>query len=895
VSEAFSIPDSPIALTGKVVLWVGFVIAAYAASAGLAGNARKSRRLVDSSIHALYGFFALMMLASALMIYAFVTHDYTIKYVAQYSDTSMPLGYKITAYWGGLDGSLMFWVAVLSLFAAIAVRMNRVRHRDMIGYVVAVIMIAQLFFLALLIYTKNPFNTFLGDPPPDGKGLNPLLQNYWMVIHPPSLYTGFVAATIPFAFGIAALASGQLDDRWLASVRSWTLVSWFFLSLGLILGGRWAYEELGWGGYWAWDPVENAGLIPWFTATAFLHSVIIQEQRGMMKVWNLVLVITTFFFTVFGTFMTRSGVVQSVHAFGEDNELALLFILFMAFILVMSFGLLLFRMPRLRASNSFESFWSREFAFLMNNWVLLGCAIFVLFATMFPTLSEAVDGQRITVGPEFFNKWMTPLGLILLFLAGAAPLLAYRRTTRERLLNQFLVPTIAMGVTILALALLVPATRARTPIFADAIRLPVALFCFGLIAFTLASVGQEYVKGVRVRMKQTGGDPFTSFAGLLLQKRRKYGGYLIHLSIAVMFFGIAGRTWSKMDDFTVQKPGESFEMSGYTFRFEKFETYSTDNIAKGAIARVTLIEGGDVLDRMAPERRVYRKGDGQSTTEVALARPIWQHLDEDVYVVLTGYEETSSGGMVVNLRVYINPLINWLWIGFGFLILGTALCLFPQRWVDSLSPRRRTRAGRAGEVVVLLLALGGATFGLVRVASAQEPAGVRQGAAEHQDSATSRSSHDSDKSYAQVCRPDSDVASKLMHELVCLCGGCKRESLYDCKCGYAAEDRCRVLDMLRGRDLSTEAARKTAYDDVAAAFVSEYGEQVLATPRSKLSWSVPLVAAGGALFLVLALGRLWVRRGRQQVAARTTTAGEARPDDDDEYADKLDDELRDTE
>lgn len=358
--SVIEIPHSPIATVGIVVLWLAIVVASYSAAAGLIGNAQRRRKLVTSSVQSLYAFAALATLASALMIYAFVTHDFTIKYVAATSDATMPLWYKITSYWGALEGSLMFWVAVLAVFSAVAVKANARRHKDMIGYVVATIMVVQVFFLAILIYNKNPFATFLTEPPVDGKGLNPLLQTYWMVIHPPSLYVGFVAATIPFAFGIAALASGRLDDRWLASVRSWAIICFFFLSLGLILGGRWAYEELGWGGYWAWDPVENAGLIPWFTMTAFLHSVIIQEQRGMMKVWNLALVILTFWLTIFGTFMTRSGVVQSVHAFGEDNELALLFILFMAFICIVSCGLLLYRLPRLRSKNSFESFISRE-------------------------------------------------------------------------------------------------------------------------------------------------------------------------------------------------------------------------------------------------------------------------------------------------------------------------------------------------------------------------------------------------------------------------------------------------------------------------------------------------------------------------------------------------------
>src|SRR5215468_10201766 len=419
-----SVPTSPIAIVGTIALLTAYLVAAWCVGAGIYGNTRKSRKLVNSSVYGLYGFGALIGLASALIIYAFVTHDFAIKYVAAVSDTTMETWYKVTAFWGGLDGSLLFWVLVLSLFSTVAIVVNHRRHRDMIGFVVATIMVVQVFFLSLLIFTKNPFSTFLTAPPAEGKGLNPLLQNYWMVIHPPSLYTGFVAATIPFAFGIGALASGRLDDLWLGSVRVWMLICFGFLSLGLILGGRWAYEVLGWGGYWAWDPVENAGFMPWFTATAFLHSAIIQEQRGMMKRWNMALVITTFFLTIFGTFMTRAGIVQSVHAFGEDSVLALQFVAFLVLILVVSIGLLVYRSNKLASRGEFESFISREFAFLVNNWILLASAFVVLFLTMWPTISEALDGSRMSVGIEYFNMEMTPLGLILLFLAGAAPLLA---------------------------------------------------------------------------------------------------------------------------------------------------------------------------------------------------------------------------------------------------------------------------------------------------------------------------------------------------------------------------------------------------------------------------------------------------------------------------------------
>lgn len=327
------------ATLGTTLILVAFVVAAAAFAAGIAGGRRRSAALIQGAVGLSHVLTGLMLILTSIIVYAFVVGDYSIKYVNSYSDSSMPLFFKLTSYWGGLDGSLMFWVTLLAIFASVAINVNRERHRLLIPWVVAVISMTQMFFLFLMVIHNNPFETHLLSTPADGRGLNPLLQNFYMVIHPPMLYLGFVGMTIPFAFGLAALITGQLDDSWLRAVRRWTMTSWLFLSLGLALGGLWAYEELGWGGYWGWDPVENAGLLPWFTATAFLHSVMVQERRGMLKVWNLSLVIMTFFLTIFGTFMTRSGIVQSVHAFGEDRELAWMFTIFMIVILTVSFGL----------------------------------------------------------------------------------------------------------------------------------------------------------------------------------------------------------------------------------------------------------------------------------------------------------------------------------------------------------------------------------------------------------------------------------------------------------------------------------------------------------------------------------------------------------------------------
>jgi len=888
-------PFSPIALVGTISLLVAYVIGAWGIAAGIAGNAKKSRKLVASSVYALYGFSALIGLASALMIYAFVTHDFSIKYVAHTSDVTMSTWYKVTAFWGGLDGSLLFWVLVLGLFSTIAIVTNAKRHRDMIGYVVATILVVQVFFLSLLIFTKNPFAVSLTAAPADGQGLNPLLQNYWMVIHPPSLYIGFVAATIPFAFGIGALASGRLDDLWLGSVRAWMLICFGFLSLGLILGGRWAYEELGWGGYWAWDPVENAGLMPWFTATAFLHSAIIQEQRGMMKRWNLALVCFTFFLTIFGTFMTRSGIVQSVHAFGEDNVLALQFVVFMAAIAIVSIGLIVYRSNKLGSKNEFESFYSREFAFLVNNWILLACAFFVLFATMFPTISESLDGTRVSVGIEFFNRWMTPLGLILLFLAGAAPLLAWRRTTRERLWQQFAIPIGLMALSLVVCLVVFPQTKHLSSMFKANIQLPVSLINISFIAFVVGSISQEFIRGMLVRRRQTGSDPFTSLVGLMLSKRRKYGGYVVHLGVAVMFFGFGGKAYDRMVDRTIEKPSPvayskapanddkaTFGFGRYTFAYENL-IHTSDDSKDAVTAQVSIWMGSEKVGTVYPAKWDYHKGE-EATTEVAIR----VRATEDVYVVLTGYDLDSN---LANFRVFINPLISWVWIGFLILALGTLICLIPQSLVDRISVvRPKSRLGRAADLGILLLVLGALMGGFASQARAQGtehvPAGGGMG--------------ESGTGWAAMNRPDNPTAERAMKELLCMCG-CARESIFDCKCQPAAMSRQKVLDFLKATDatgkpmfdMTTADGREKAYNAVLGDFVTFYGgENVLSTPRSKFSWLFPTLAAIGGLGLIFVVGRRWVARGKQSAAEQT--AANKNLVEDEAYADKLDDELANT-
>jgi cytochrome c-type biogenesis protein CcmF len=945
-------PFSPIALVGTITMLIAFVVAAWCVAAGIAGNAKKNRRLVTSAVYGLYGFGALIAVSSALIIYAFVSHDYAIKYVAATSDTSMATWYKITAFWGGLDGSLLFWVLVLALFSMVAVAVNYKKHRDMIGYVVATIMTVQVFFMAMLVFNKNPFATFLNNVPVDGRGLNPLLQNYWMVIHPPSLYIGFVAATIPFAFGIGALASGRLDDLWLGSVRTWMLICFFFLSLGLILGGRWAYEELGWGGYWAWDPVENAGFMPWFCATAFLHSAMIQEQRGMMKGWNMVLMFLTMFFTIFGTFMTRSGIVQSVHAFGEDNVLALQFVIFLAVLTTVTLGLIVYRWQRLSSTMKFESFFSREVSFLLNNWILLACAFFVLFATMYPTMKQSLFGTRATVGIGFYNSAMPWGGLALLFLTGAAPLLAWRKTTQDRLYKQFAIPgavAVAVGIMLCVAFKMYNDTTTLTFYFAD-IQAPIPLITLMLCSFVFASITQEFVRGVMVRTKQTGSDPLSSLLGLILSKRRKYGGYVVHLGIAVLFLGFTGKAYEHMVDKTIDRPALAtnqdlrkvsatdpawFNYQGYRFLYEDFRQASDDHKST-TTATVSVWKNGEKLTTVYPAQWNFIKGE-QPTTEVA----IHPRLTEDVYLVLTGYDGESG---LANFRVYINPLINFVWLGFLILALGTFICLIPQGVVDLLSPRPQSRIGRMADAAALLLFVGavaaGLTYGaqsgprnsrdVIRVEPGQEPMmppassslpnlqrvqyasldlipaqdGERSDATLHgpdEQIAQASGEHDmgpglgnngmgngGGEGFAHQHRPTSDTAAQIMKDLICMCGGCQREDIHSCKCGYAAKEREKVLQRLASLDLTTDKGRTAARTTVVESFIKEYGsEQVLAVPRNKAGWMVPVVVAVGGLGLLGFVMSRWIARGRQEMA------NAPRANEDVAYADKLDDELRD--
>jgi cytochrome c-type biogenesis protein CcmF len=820
---------------GTFLLLSAFVVCSYAAVVSVVGARRRSRGLIESGTGAFYLVCALMTAASAVMINAFVTDDFSIKYVSHYSDSVQPMFYKFTSYWGGLDGSIMFWVFLLSMFGSVAVYTNRERHRELIPYVVATISVVQGFFLYLMVVHNNPFTTYLTPPPADGTGLNPVLQNYWMVIHPPSLYTGFVGMTIPYAFGMAALITGHLDDAWLRAVRRWTMFAWLFLSFGLTLGMIWAYEELGWGGFWGWDPVENAGLLPWFTATAFLHSVMVQERRSMLRVWNVTLVIVTFFLTIFGTFMTRSGVVQSVHAFGEDPELAKLFTIFMIAILTISFGFVIYRLPLLRSRNELDSYLSREAAFMVNNWILLFCAFFVLFATMFPTLSEAITGDRLTVASPFFNQWMTPIGLTLLMLTGIGPLLGWRKSALSSLRNQFMWPALAGTVTL-------------GGVIALGFRQWSAIACFALCGFVLGTVLQEFWRGAIVRRRSTGTDIFTALVGLVGRNKRRYGGYIVHVGIVLFFIGVAGQSYKQTKEILL-KPGESTTIDRYTVSYESLRV-SDDGQKQMVTGTVSTSDRGKAGPKLYPAKWFFHKHEQEPpTTEVAM----WRRPGEDLYVVLAAFE---AGSQAASLQITINPLVNWVWFGFGVLAFGTIIALLPERTFSFAMAKVSEDAARAA-----------ATLGVVLLTLALSSTNLF---AQHMESSN----------IAPVL-PRNDIEKHLGQRLVCLCGGCGKEPIGVCTCDYAKDIR---------RQIASLVDQGKSEDEILQHFIAQYGsEELLGAPIDKgfnrVAWLFPYVAGASG---VAALGFVAVRWSRRHVAAPPEPSAPADP----EMNERLDDELR---
>ncbi len=976
-------------LFGGALLLCVMLAAAYTFAVSLwAGSTGKARALQAARFGA-YGTVVFVAVAVFALAYAFVSHDFRLRYVAHYSDRSMPIGYLLTALWGGQDGSLLWWLFLLSLYIGACVKWLGHRYVELQPYVIATLMAIVIFFCVLMTYSANPFATSIGGARADGEGLNPLLQNFYMIIHPPSLYTGFVGCSIPFSFAVAALVTGRLDAEWIVACRKWTLFAWMFLAIGNTLGMLWAYEELGWGGYWAWDPVENAAFMPFLTASAFVHSVMIQERRGLLKVWNVSLVCLTFFMTIFGTFLTRSGAIASVHSFAQSSiGTYFVWFLFIAFIFV--FTLVLYRWPELRnlvtenkahtqtlrvaavstgwlilgvcgpgiwalsklsvpttvqvildsavcgaavyagielvyrrlakriefesRRPEVESIFSREFTFLLNNWALLGFLLFVLVATTFPMLTEALSGEKVTVGPPYYNAWVQPLGLTIFALMGIGTLFGWKKTSTAALKRAFVIPTAAMGVFVVlhfafGSALGFPAVVWTDAIYGGALGAALRGFNaftpvigFSLCVFNAAVIIQEFTLLFRARKKTGAGKEgawlwplgfvfsVITVLGLVLMRksfpsapafgitvvaasavalaapyflftlislppasRRRYGGYIVHFGLVFVFFGFTGKSWT-IDREASLAPHEHYEVAGYDLEYLG-PRMELDVNKRMVFGDVMVSHGGTRLGVASPAKFMYKKMPDSPTTEVAMMHS----LRDDLYLVVGNINPQTK---LASFQVHINPLVSWIWFGAIILIFGSIVGMWPQL---EPSESRVWNFGRGAAGVAASFTLG------MLIASLPAPAWA-------QTQGTS-------SLHAGTVHIENAREHALFNSLRCMCGTCARDLLSTCSCSDADEAR----DALRKK---IEAGETN--DQIILEYAQKYGAEALAIPPNRggmrAIYAVPLVAfaAGGAGVVVLI--RRW-HGNRQAPAAPSAKTGEKAKRDD--YDDRLDEELRD--
>ncbi len=653
-------------LLGQFALWASLLVGLWASVVGFSGRWHGRPELALSVTRAVYALFATLLVAAAALWQGLITHDFNIEYVASYTSRNLPGYFIVSAFWAGQKGSLLFWAVVLSSFAALAQWLTPARYRALLPYVAAVTSSVTAFFILVMLFASNPFER-LPFTPPDGNGLNPQLQNIGMIIHPPMLYLGYISITIPFAFAIAALLSRRVDTGWLQAIRKWTLMSWLFLSIGITLGMWWAYVELGWGGYWAWDPVENASLLPWLTMSAFLHSVMIQEKRGMLKRWNMSLIIGSFLLSIFGTFITRSGIIASVHSFTQSN-VGYFFLGFLLLSGILSFTLLYTRWERLEADVQLESVVSREAAFLFNNLLFIGIAFSVLWGTLFPILSEAVRGTKISVGPPFFNKVNVPLGLLLLMLTGVGPLIAWRKASTANLRRQFTWPLVTGAVVALVLLAL------RVTDF-------YALMALALSGFVLGTLTQEFVRGTTARHRMYSESYPTALLQLVSRNRRRYGGYIVHLGMVIYFAAFAGYAFRTEMEATL-RPGDSATLKspfGHTYTFTHLGVSQFEQLNRVVTqASVQVTTDGREAGVINSEKRQHfsepAPGVRQKSFEPSTEVGIRSTLQEDLYIVYAGSVEGTEEAVY---RFTINPLVIWVWIGGVVLVVGGLITMWP--------------------------------------------------------------------------------------------------------------------------------------------------------------------------------------------------------------------------
>jgi len=649
---------------GRAALVVTLGLVAYATVAGAYAAARRRRRLAHSARNALIAAFGSTLVAAVVLATAFARDDFSLTYVADHSNRSLSGLYKVSAFWGGQEGSLLLWLLILTGYSALAVWLNRNRTRDLVVWVTPVLAAIAMGFSFLLVVVASPFDTSAA--PIDGAGLNPSLQNPYMMTHPPMLYLGYVGLAVPFAFAMGALLAGRTDERWIVATRRWTLVAWTALGVGQLLGAHWAYVEVGWGGYYAWDPVENAALMPWLAATAFLHSVMIQEKRGMLKVWNVVLVALAFCLSLFGTFLTRSGVVNSIHSFSQ-SDIGPWFLAFIVLAVGFSLTLILWRLPLLRSTTRLESLVSREAVFLYNNLLLVALCLTILWGVAWPILSEAVRGSTVVVGKPYYDFFLRIFGLPLLLLMGIGPLIAWRRASLRGLGKTFLWPfllAVAVGVVLIALG-----AGSSTP----------GLIAYTFSAFVIAAIGLEFVRGTKARRALSSESWPGAFFSLIGRNRRRYGGYIVHFAIVLLAIGIAGS--SSYDSVVEGKlaQGQSLSVSGYKVTYQRLTERETPHAAE-VRAHLLVSRNGKTLGPMEAGKNSYKIAgpDPQVSSEVGIRTNYL--TGEDLFVIP---EQVNDDGTVY-FRIFVKPLVNLIWLAGLVFLLGSIVAL----WPDAREQRR---------------------------------------------------------------------------------------------------------------------------------------------------------------------------------------------------------------
>ncbi len=669
-------------ILGSFALILALMTAGYAFIAGIVGIKTRNPLVIKSARRAGIALFPLVSVAVGGLLFEFFSNNFSMAYVAEHSSRHLPLVYKFAALWSGQGGSLLFWSWVLSIYAFAVLMANRKKHPELMPYVGMVMAGVEFFFLLLNNFAASPFK-IVGEATAgggvqllsqaNGRGLNPLLQYPSMVIHPPMLYLGYTGMTVPFAFALGALLAKYPGEKWIHLTRRWIMLAWVFLTCGILLGAHWAYAVLGWGGYWAWDPVENASLMPWLTATAFLHSVMMQEKRGMLRVWNVWLVFATFLLSILGTFLTRSGVVASVHAFAQSS-IGTWFVVFLAILVLVCVLAYVKNRDYLKSDNRLDSIVSRESSFLFNNLVLLTAAFAVLWGTLFPVISEAVQGSKISVGPPFFNRVNVPIALFLLFLTGVGPLLAWRKTSFESLRRNFAWP---MGGGLVFGAIM----------YALGYREFYALVCMILGAFVVLTVASEFFRGARVISAHSGLNFFQSIGRLTARNTRRYGGYIVHVGIVLIFVGISGQAFniSKKVDLP---PGSQTKIGPYTLYCQNFDTVNGPDYTAER-ATIEVLQHGRPTMMLFPERRFF-PASGVTETMVSTHST----LARDLYVVYSGPNPQTNKPVI---NAYVNPLVKWIWVGGLVVVLGTLLAMLPSRSGPGPGPLQPAAAGAASE------------------------------------------------------------------------------------------------------------------------------------------------------------------------------------------------------